>query len=91
MDRDDVEDVIGDIPLTDSEWAALLCVHVSQVSRWRNGKGVPRQSSAAWKILATLHERIRDGANTIRIGRRTRALLTGNGWAGAVQYACTMQ
>lgn len=88
MTSDDIADVLSDVPLDDTTWAELLCVHPGQVSRWRRGKSVPRASSAALRILAAIHCLIMDGADTARLARRLRGRLTTDGWAAAVAVAC---
>lgn len=91
MNADDVADVLSDIPMTDTAWASLLCVHPSQVSRWRRGKAAVRKGSAAGKLLEVLKERYQSGADGERLGRSIQCLLTTSGWGRAVQFACGTQ
>lgn len=91
MNSEDVADVLADIQMTDTAWATLLCVHPSQVSRWRKGRAAVRRGSAAGKVLEMLHERIRAGADTARLGRSIQCMLTSSGWARAVCHACGTQ
>lgn len=94
MIADDAAGVLADVPLTDAEWATLLCVHVTQVGRWRRGKGAgPRDDSAAGRVLGALVRHIRDDerVRVERVGQTIRALLASRGWAMAVVYSCTLQ
>lgn len=88
LNAEDVEDVIADVPLSDSEWAQLLCVHTSQISRWRRGRGAPARGTCAAKVLTCIKHNIANGADPSYEAESIGKLMLARGWGCAVMQAC---